>query len=217
MPSDPDARVSRLLNWLSRWPAPTTRHIWACGKTTWVKGIPGSVDTQKVQSRFRISVRSAVGFVAILALTTTGCSSASLSAPPSPVRQNLSCSLLSTNQAERVVGRRVAVYTVPSECDYLLKRGTYLSVSAAPVNKAAYSLADLINRYGGDPGSSVFQVAGETALWITYPSDVGGGGRLQAVDHNDLIEVTMTSGGPDPKATAVRAMTAIIHARASHV
>jgi hypothetical protein len=101
-----------------------------------------------------------------------------------------------------------------SDCYYLLKPGTYLLVSAGPVNQAGVSLGYLIDHYGKEPGSSVFRIAGQTALWITYPKSVGGGGRLQAVDRGDIIELTVTQGGPKPKATAVRAMTTIVNARA---
>ena len=45
--------------------------------------------------------------------------------------------------------------------------------------------------------------------------DTGDSGRLLAVDHHNFIELVMTPGGPDPKATAVKAMVHIIDARSS--
>ncbi len=161
--------------------------------------------------RFQTLAQSAVVLVAVLA---AGCGSGSSASPPTTVSRNLGCSQLSNQQLKGLLGDHIT--TQPhgaSDCYYLVKPGTYLLVSAGPTSSAAYSLSYLIDHYGGDPGSSVLRVAGQTALWITYPAATGGGGRLQAVDGPDLIELTMTAGGPDPKTTAVQAMTAIINSR----
>ena len=45
--------------------------------------------------------------------------------------------------------------------------------------------------------------------------DTGDGGRLLAVDHHNFIGLVMRPGGPDPKATAVKAMIHIIDVRSS--
>ncbi len=163
----------------------------------------------------RHPVGTLVGPALVLAVGLAGCGSPTPSATSnSSVQGNPSCSLLSTSQVGHLMDGHVAISTHASDCYYLLKPGTFLSISAGPAN-AAPSLASLIDRYSHFPGNSVFQVAAHTALWVAYPANALGGGRLAAVAHGDLIYVRVTQGGPNPMSTAVQAMTDIINAQSS--
>lgn len=109
---------------------------------------------------------------------------------------------------------RVTISTHGSDRYCLLEPGTFLSISTGPANVAP-TLASLIDRYSHFSDNLVFQVVGHAALWVAYPADVLGGGRLTAVGHRDLIYGRMAQGDPDPRSTAVQAMTDIVNARLS--
>jgi hypothetical protein len=128
---------------------------------------------------------------------------------------NVGCSLLSTEQVEGIMGGHVSVSSRPSECDYVVKPGTYLSVSAGPLRGHSPSFATRLARYGPLPGDRVSQLAGHTVLWTPFPFGAAAGGQLTAVVGANLVFVQVAPGGPDPLDAAQSAMTQIIVGRSN--
>jgi hypothetical protein len=96
--------------------------------------------------------------------------------------------------------------TRPGECTFTSKAGTYLSVSVGTGGSARTRGELLFTDYAHVPGSVVRPINGTTTLWVPFPLDVGGGGRLVALQGSKLTEVDVTAGVPTPMATASRAM-----------
>ena len=145
--------------------------------------------------------------VAIVGTVIAACGS-------SPSSTSNPCDLLPAQSAKSMLGTKVTQTTRPSECDYVSSDGIYLSVSygdSTAENATAHSLWDRVTASNSRYKWNLTTVSGTQALWVAYPQDVGGGGRLIAFANRYGIYVDVNSkASSDPENTARTALGTVL-------
>lgn len=123
-----------------------------------------------------------------------------------------SCRDISATEVSLLLHQRVTQHPrpgEPGECNFVSNNGTFVTIDTSSSPTAVANEKRFWTRHGRVSGSVVGATDGTATLWVPYPSDAGGGGRLSAIRSGTALSVTVTAGASDPQLVAEQTLAVL--------